>query len=102
MDFTPQGTDTCLRSRPTPAGQPRGLSSTSVAAPVTVLWRVGDCFAGQLRLVLVKIQPSQISVNTRNFIKTEVLYVSLRPTLRHRFWERAVVNNLRRALQARA
>ena len=69
MDCTPQGTDTCLRGRPTAVGQPRGASSASVAAVVTVLCRVDECFGSQLRLVLVKIQPSLISVKCRNFIK---------------------------------
>ena len=34
------------------------VSSASAAAVVTVLCRVDDCFASQLSLVLVKIQPS--------------------------------------------
>ena len=40
------------------------VSSASIAAVVTVLCGVGDCFAGQLRLVLGKIQPSHISIKS--------------------------------------
>ena len=61
------------------------VSSASVAAVVTVLCLVGDCFASQLRLVLVKIRPSQISVNAEISSKTEVLYVSFGPTLPAKF-----------------
>ena len=53
MDFNPQRTDTCLRV----GSSTTWVSSASVAAVVTVLCRAGDCFASQLRLVLVKIQP---------------------------------------------
>ena len=34
------------------------VSSASVVAVVTVLCRVGDCFANLLRLVLVRIRPT--------------------------------------------
>ena len=52
------------------SGTPTRLTSASVDAVVTVLCRVDDCFASQLRLVLVKIRPSLISVQHPNFIKS--------------------------------
>ena len=56
-------------SQAEPIGATTGVSSASVAAAVTVLCRVDACFASQLRLVLVKIQPSLSSVKYRNFVK---------------------------------
>ena len=53
------------------------MTSASVTAVVTVLCRVDDCFATQLRLVLVKIQPSLTLVKCQNSPRTETLYVSL-------------------------
>ena len=44
------------------SGTTAWVSSASVAVVVTVLCRVDDCFASQLRRVLMKIRPSQISV----------------------------------------
>ena len=51
------------------SGTSTWVASASVAAVVMVLCRVDECFASQLRPVLVKIQPSHISVKYGNFIK---------------------------------
>ena len=45
------------------------VTSASDADVMTILCRVEDCFASELRLVLVKIQPSLVSVKYRNFIQ---------------------------------
>ena len=83
MGFTPQGTDTCLRVRPTPVGHPRGCHPRALLMLAMVLCLLGDCFASRLKLVLVKIQPSLIlvkSIGTSS--KTEILCVFSRSTLK--------------------
>ena len=51
------------------SGTTARVTSAGVAAVVTVLCWVDDCYASQLRVVFVKIQPSLISTKYRNFIK---------------------------------
>ena len=58
------------RSKADSSGTTTRVTSAGVAAVVNVLCCVGDCLASQLRLVIVKIQPSLISIKYRNLIKT--------------------------------
>ena len=60
MDFTPQGTYTCLpgTSQADDSGATARMGSAIVAAVGTVLCRVDDYFHSQPRHLLAKIQPS--------------------------------------------
>ena len=58
------------------------MTSAGVAAVVAVLFRVDDCFASQVRVVLVAIQHTVDFGKMPKFpSQTEALYVSSRSTL---------------------
>ena len=78
MDFTPQGTDTCLvvASQTDDSGTTASMGPTSAAVVGTLLCRADDYFPRQLRHLLDKIRPLLNLVGCRNFRKKRNLVIN--------------------------